>query len=278
MQFVSNKSDAAVDRLPSLVLSRNNVKIIGEGDITLLFGHGFGCDQTAWRYLLPFLSDSYKIVLFDYVGSGQSDLTAYNDYRYGTLDGYAMDIIEICKAAELDNICFIGHSVSAMIGLLAIKQVPDLFHKAVFIGPSPRYINDDDYLGGINQSDLDDLLEVMDSNYLGWSSMITAAIMGNENRPHLADQLNESFCATHPEIARKFARVAFQADNRADLQYLTIPSLTIQCFQDYLTSEYIAQYINQHTVNNKVVMLSSSGHCPHMSDPQAVSEAIRLFI
>lgn len=257
---------------------RNNVKVIGQGASTLMFGHGFGCDQNTWRAIVPAFQDDYKIVLFDYVGAGNSDLTAYAKDRYSSLDGYAQDIIDICEELQLTNIIFIGHSVSCMIALLALKINPSIFEKIVFIGPSPRYINDEGYEGGIEQQDLEELLEVMDNNYLGWSKMIAPAIMGNAERPELAIGLANSFCTTDPNIAREFARVTFLSDNRKDLQYLTIPSLTIQCDDDFLTSYTIAEYISENTTNNTVVMLSSSGHCPHLSDPEGVIKAIKTFI
>jgi sigma-B regulation protein RsbQ len=257
---------------------RNNVKVIGKGATTLLFGHGFGCDQNTWRAVVPAFEDNYRIVLFDYVGAGHSDLSAYAKDRYSSLEGYAQDIIDICAELELSQVIFIGHSVSSMIGLLAVKLQPSVFEKIVFIGPSPRYINDIDYAGGLERADLEELLEVMDSNYLGWSKMMAPQIMGNADRPELAEGLSNSFCSTDPGIAREFARVTFLSDNRADLQYLTIPSLTIQCNDDFLTSYEIAEYIHQHTVNNKVLRLTSSGHCPHLSDPQGVIEAIKSFI
>jgi len=260
------------------VTQRNNVKIIGNGSQILMFGHGFGCDQNTWRSVFPAFENDYKIILFDYVGAGRSDLSAYDDERYASLDGYALDIIDICKALELKNVTFIGHSVSSMIGLLAVKHSPEIFDKIVFIGPSPRYINDTDYHGGIDHKDLEDLLAIMDSNYLGWSRIVAPSIMGNPDQPQLAEELTTSFCATDPEIAKKFARVTFLSDNRADLSSLKIPSLTIQCEDDFLTSKEVANYIQQHTVNNQTVFLKTSGHCPHLSDPKGVIEAIKAFI
>jgi sigma-B regulation protein RsbQ len=251
---------------------------MGDGPTTLLFGHGFGCDQNTWRAVVPAFTYGYRIVLFDYVGAGQSDLSAYAKARYSSLEGYAQDLIEICAELELSEVIFIGHSVSSMIGLLALKLAPGIFEKIVFIGPSPRYINDMDYAGGLEREDLEELLEVMDSNYLGWSKMMAPQIMGNADRPELAEGLSNSFCSTDPGIAREFARVTFLSDNRADLKYLTIPSLTIQCNDDFLTSHEIADYIHQHTKDNTVVRLHSSGHCPHLSDPKGVIEAIKTFI
>jgi len=257
---------------------RNNVKIIGSGSKTLMFGHGFGCDQNTWRAVVPAFENDYQIILFDYVGAGGSDLTSYDQQRYNSLEGYAQDIVDICEKLKLSKLIFIGHSVSSMIGLLALKLQPFIFEKIVFIGPSPRYINEPGYHGGIDQADLEELLEVMDSNYLGWSQIVAPSIMGNADQPELAEGLVKSFCATDPSIAREFARVTFLSDNREDLRYLTIPSLTIQCNDDFLTSYAVAEYINKHTVNNQVIMLESSGHCPHLSDPDGVIRAIKTFI
>lgn len=228
----------------------------------LMFGHGFGCDQNTWRYIVPEFEKEYKVVVFDYVGAGKSDLSAYTDQRYATLEGYAQDVVEICEAFDLNEVTFIGHSVSSMIGLLAAKQHPERFSNMVFIGPSPRYINDESYHGGIDKNDLEDLLDLMDSNYLGWSQMLAPQIMGNPDRPHLGDQLAESFCSTDPTLARKFARVTFFSDNRDDLSSLQVPSLTIQCKDDFLTSETVANYIQSQIADNEVVLLESCGHCP----------------
>lgn len=260
------------------VLIRNNVKILGEGDQILMFGHGFGCDQNTWRYVFPAFLESYQIILFDYVGAGNSDLLAYNDERYSTLEGYAQDIIDICGYLDLKEVTFVGHSVSSMIGLLAAKMEPARFNKMIFIGPSPRYINTDDYHGGIDRSDLEDLLQLMDSNYLGWSKMLAPLIMSNAEQPHLSKELTESFCATDPSISKKFARVTFLSDNREDLASLTVPSLTIQCKDDFLTSEIVARYIQAKIPDNQVVILESSGHCPHLSDPDGVIKAISAFL
>jgi sigma-B regulation protein RsbQ len=264
--------------MSSSTIIRNNVKILGQGTETLMFGHGFGCDQNTWRYILPAFEQDYRLIVFDYVGAGGSDLSAYSDERYSTMDGYAQDIIDICNELEVRDVTFIGHSVSSMIGLLAVKQSPEIFKKIVFIGPSPRYLNDEGYKGGIDAADLDDLLDVMDSNYLGWSRMVAPLIMANEEEPQLAEGLTASFCATDPEIAKKFARVTFKSDNRDDLASLNIPSLTIQCEEDFLTSKEVAQYIQQNTVNNVIVMLPTKGHCPHLSDPKGVITAIQSFI
>jgi sigma-B regulation protein RsbQ len=260
------------------ILVRNNVKIFGSGPVTLMFAHGFGCDQNTWRYIIPAFENDYQIVLFDYVGAGKSDLNAYDPIRYSNLSGYAQDLLDICAELQLKNVVLVGHSVSSMIGLLAINQDASFFKKAIFIGPSARYINDDNYVGGMDLADLEDLLDVMDSNYLGWSRSVAPAIMGNPDRPELADSLAESFCTTDPDIAKRFARVTFLSDNRADLPRLSIPSLTIQCQDDFLTSDVTANYILDNTPGNQLMLLESSGHCPHISDPEGVIGCIKTFI
>jgi len=243
-----------------------------------MFGHGFGCDQNTWRAIIPAFEDHFKIIVYDYVGAGQSDLNAYNETRYSSLEGYALDIVEICNSLDLKNVTFIGHSVSSMIGLLAVKMEPQRFEKIIFIGPSPCYLNKPGYNGGMDAEDLEALLDVMDSNYLGWSATMAPLIMGKEHPSELADSLTASFCATDPSIARKFARVTFLSDNRADLADLSIPSLTIQCQDDFLTSADIALYIQEHTQNNQITLLESCGHCPHLSDPEGVITAIKNFM
>ena len=243
-----------------------------------MFGHGFGCDQNTWRLIIPGFEKDYKIVLFDYVGAGHSDITAYDDERYSSLDGYANDILEICQALQLQDVIFIGHSVSSMIGLLAVNMAPHTFSKLVFIGPSPRYLNDLNYPGGLERAELEELLEIMDSNYLGWSSTMAGHIMGNPDRPELAGGLAASFCSTDPTIAKQFARVTFLSDNRDDLPKLKVPSLTIQGKEDFLTNDDIANYIQEITPGNQITFLNSSGHCPHLSDPEGVIIALNSFL
>jgi sigma-B regulation protein RsbQ len=260
------------------IIKRNNVRVIGQGEQTLMFAHGFGSDQNSFNAILPAFENDYRIVLFDYIGAGESDLTAYDELRYKSLSGYAMDVVDICQALNLRDVIFVGHSVSSMIGVLAAELEPSLFEKLVFIGPSPRYINDEGYYGGMDLQDLEGLMEVMDSNYLGWSSTMAPAVIGNPDRPELGQHLTESFQAADPTIAKNFARVTFYSDYREKLPLLTVPSLTIQGQDDILTSVAVATYVNQHTPGNQMVLLNSSGHCPHLSDPEGVINAINSFI
>ncbi|TKK66667.1 alpha/beta hydrolase [Ilyomonas limi] len=262
----------------SNLLKRNNVTVIGAGREVMLFAHGFGCDQNAWRCILDAFTSDYKVVLFDYVGAGKSDLSAYDKTRYSTLQGYAQDILDICEALNLKDVIFVGHSVSSMIGLLAAKEKPAYFKKLVFVGPSPRYLNDENYTGGFEKEDLEKLFEIMDSNYLGWSRTLAPAIMGSSNGPALGEELANSFCATDPEIAKQFARVTFLSDNRKDLSGLKVESLTLQCADDIIAPQEVGYYMKEHTPGNTLVLMKAKGHCPHMSAPGETINAIKSFI
>lgn len=260
------------------VLKRNNVTISGNGTQVIIFAHGFGCDQNTWRYITDTFTNDYKLVLFDYVGAGKSDLTAYNADRYSSLHGYTADVLEICETLDIKEAIFVGHSVSSMIGLLAAVKQPSYFSKLVFLGPSARYINDKNYTGGMEQEDLDALFDVMDSNYLGWSASLAPAIMGNPERPQLGEDLANSFCATNPDIAKDFARVTFLSDNRSELGLLQVQSLTLQCAEDMLAPEAVGQYINKNTPGNTFLQLKATGHCPQLSAPNEIIGAIKSFI
>lgn len=244
----------------------------------MLFAHGFGCDQQSWQFMADAFTDDYKVILFDYVGAGQSDLSQYDKEKYATLDGYAQDVLDICEALDLSRVIFVGHSVSSMIGLLAANKAPQYFKKLVFIGPSPRYINEDGYIGGFEREDLDSLFEFMDSNYLGWSSQLAPAIMGNPDKPETGAFLTNSFCMTDPEIARQFARVTFYSDNRDDLGKLTVDSLTIQCADDIIAPLLVGDYMQANTPGNSLIHLSATGHCPHISAPRETAKAIRDYL
>ncbi len=260
------------------VLTRNNVRVIGDGTRPILFAHGYGCDQSMWRFVAGAFAADHRVILFDHVGAGGSDLSAYDAERYGTLHGYAEDVLEICRALDLRDVVFVGHSVSATIGVLAAVREPERFAKLVLVGPSPRYMNDGDYKGGFSREDLDGLIETLDSNQLGWSSAMAPVIMGNPERPELSDELRNSFCRTDPEIARRFARVTFFSDNRADLARVTTPSLILQCSDDAIASEAVGAYVHAHIPGSRLVHLEATGHCPHMSAPDETIAAMRAFL
>jgi sigma-B regulation protein RsbQ len=260
------------------ILKRNNVKVFGKGDKTMVFAHGYGCDQNVWSDMVNAFSDDYRIVTFDYVGAGESDLSAYDKERYSMLEGYAQDILEIYRALDLKDTILVAHSVSSMIGLLAGIQRPDYFSNIIFLGPSPRYLNDGDYIGGFEENDLEELFEMMDNNYLGWSRAIAPSIMGNSERPELGQRLANSFCATDPEIAKQFARVTFLSDNRDDLPKLTVPTLTLQCTNDIIAPISVGYYMNEKMQNNTLVILEATGHCPHLSAVTETIDAIKNYL
>jgi sigma-B regulation protein RsbQ len=261
------------------VLMRNNVVEYGPRDARpILFAHGFGCDQSMWRYVWPEFAEDHRVVLFDHVGFGDSDLSAWDPDRYATLEGYAEDILEICRERDLTDVVFVGHSVSAMMGILAAAIEPDRFSRLVLIGPSPRYIDDGEYVGGFTREDIDGLLESLDSNYLGWSSAMAPVIMGNEDRPALSEELTNSFCRTDPTIAAHFARVTFLSDNREDLGRVATPSLVLQCAQDSIAPEAVGAYVHDRLPNSSYVPLSATGHCPNLSAPEETVASIKAFL
>jgi sigma-B regulation protein RsbQ len=257
------------------VRQRHNITVTGPADApVMLFAHGFGCDQNMWRYVVPHFADTHRIVLFDHVGAGRSDPAAYDAQRYSSLDGYAADVVEICRELELENVTFVGHSVSAMIGVLAAQAAPELFAALVLVGPSPRYINDGDYVGGFEQKDILELLDSLESNYLGWSSAMAPVIMGRPDRPELGAELTESFCRTDPDIARRFARVTFLSDNRADLARVDTPTLVLQCTNDVIAPVSVGRYVATQMPNATLVLLDATGHCPNLSAPAETARAI----
>lgn len=260
------------------VMNRNSVTVTGNGGIPMLFAHGYGCDQNMWRFVAPAFTDTHRVILFDHVGAGQSDLSAYDRDKYSSLQGYADDLLQICEELDVRHGVFVGHSVSAMIGVLAAIKEPDRFDQLVLVCPSPRYINDDGYIGGFTEQDIRELLEFQDSNFLGWSSAITPVIMGNDDRPELAGELHNSFCRTDPAIAKQFAAVTFLSDNRADLPHVPVRSLVLQCQQDAIAPMSVGEYVHQHMPDSELVVLNATGHCPHLSAPEETIAAIQAFL
>jgi sigma-B regulation protein RsbQ len=260
------------------VLKRNNVTVLGAGKQTMVFVHGFGCNQQMWRLMVPTFAAEYRVVLLDLVGAGHSDLTAYNPAHYSSLDAHAEDVLAVLHALDLHDVVLVGHSVGAMISLLAAIEEPDRVAQLILVAPSPRYLNDVGYIGGFEPADIEELLEEMSNNYLGWSGNFTPVIMGHADRPELAAELNNSFCSTNPAIAQHFARVTFLGDNRADLPLVHIPSLIVQCAHDVIAPLAVGAYMHQHLPDSTLVVLDTSGHCPHLSVPQATSAAMQEFL
>ncbi|MFD7665012.1 alpha/beta fold hydrolase [Streptomyces sp. NPDC059788] len=261
------------------ILRRNNVTVTGnpEGP-TVVLAHGFGCDQNMWRLTVPALADTHRVVLFDYVGCGRSDLSAFQEDRYARLGGYAQDVVDVAEALDLRGAAFVGHSVSAMTGVLAAQQAPERFGALVMIAPSPRYIDDEGYRGGFTAADIDELLASLDSNYLGWSAAMAPVIMGNPERPELGEELTNSFCATDPDMARVFARTTFLSDSRDDLKTVEVPTLVLECAQDVIAPREVGAYVHAQIPGSTLVTLDATGHCPHLSAPEATNQAITGFL
>ncbi|HYE04285.1 MAG TPA: alpha/beta hydrolase [Planctomycetota bacterium] len=259
------------------VLVRNHVVIRGRGQ-PMLLAHGYGCDQNMWRHVAAAFAGDYRVVLFDHVGAGRSDLAQYDEGKYATLDGYANDVLEICDALALRDVVFVGHSVSAMIGVLAAARRPELFAHLVLVGPSARYIDDDGYVGGFARDDIDKLLDQLDSNHLGWSRAMAPVIMGNADRPALAEELAESFCRADPAIAKAFARVTFLSDNRDDLARVVTPALVLQCSHDVIAPETAGRFVHERLRGSRFTQLKATGHCPNLSAPDETVTAIKAYL
>lgn len=261
------------------VRRRNNICVSGNPDgRTLLFAHGFGCSQEVWRRVTPDLERDYRVVIFDHVGAGGSDLTAYDPGKYDSLHGYADDVLEIISQLELRDVVYVGHSVSSMVGVLAAGRRPDLFASLILVGPSARYVNDGDYVGGFEQNDIDSLLDSLDANYLGWSEQMAPLIMGNPEIPELGDELTTSFCSINPTIASQFARVTFLSDNRDDLLAVTTPTLVLQCSDDIIAPTVAGEYVHNNISGSTMVVMAARGHIPNLSSPEELVTEIRKFL
>lgn len=257
---------------------RNNISIIGQGKQTILMAHGFGCDQKMWQYLSPHFVDDYRLVLFDYVGSGNSDITAYTTEKYRHLEGYAQDVLDIIHELQLENILFIGHSISSMIGMIAAIKEPQHFSEIIMIGPSPCYINDGNYNGGFEKSDIGDLLETMEMNFSGWASYMAPVAMDATTEPHLTKALESNFVSSNPRVAREFAEVTFFSDYREEVENLHIPTLIIQCSNDSIVPIEVGYFLHNKIKNSEMVIMNVRGHYPHVSKPLETAEIIKHYL
>lgn len=257
---------------------KNNVRVVGSGVCPLVFVHGFGCDQNVWARLVPHFTDDYRVVLYDQVGSGRSDLSAYDESRYRSLDAYANDLLALCDAYELERPIVVGHSVGATIAMLAAIDAPDRFGGLAMIAPNPCYINDGDYEGGFERADVDELLDLLDSNYLGWTSTMAKVLMQHAERADVEAELTNSFCRTDPDIARHFARVTFLSDHRGVLPRLRTPSLLLQTQQDVVAPLTVGEYMHAHLPDSELVRMQAIGHCPHLSAPEETAAHVRRFL
>lgn len=260
------------------VLKRHNARLTGSSATTMMFAHGFGCDQHMWRFVAPAFEDKYRTLLFDHIGAGGSDLTAYDPVKYASLDGYADDIVDVARAAGVTDGIFVGHSVGAMMGLLAAKKAPELFGTLILVGPSPRYIDDDGYVGGFAETQIEELLEFLDSNHLGWSQAMAPVMMGNPERPELGEELTASFCQADPEIAKRFARTTFLSDNRADLSGVDARILILQTQEDVIAPIAVGEYVHRALPGSEFVLMEATGHCPNLSAPEETIAAIKAFL
>lgn len=259
-------------------LKRNNVVVRGSGSGAMIFAHGYGCDQNMWRYITPAFEQTYRTVLFDHIGAGKSDLTAFDKDKYATLDGYAQDVLDIIDELKLTDVVFVGHSVSAMIGALAAAKRPELFKKLILVGPSPRYVNDGDYIGGFTRDQIDELLLSLEDNHFGWSRTMAPVIMANPDRAELGEELATSFCSMDPEIAKHFARTTFLDDSRAVLSSVLTPSLILQCANDIIAPAEVGDYVHQSMPNSTLKYMEATGHCPHLSAPEETITLMREYL
>lgn len=277
-RYILLKIDWVNRMLKELVEIRNNVQIIGNGPKSILFAHGFGCDQQVWSKITPEFEKDYKVILFDYVGSGKSDKSAYSTERYSTADGYALDIVEICEAFELTNIIFVGHSISGMIGLLASIQKPALFEKICLIGPSPHYLNEPGYPGGFDKEDIEELLDMMEKNYKEWARYLAPIASKNPNRPDLTEEFKGILMANDQVIVRQFCKMTFNIDVRNELTKVVTPSLILQTKEDSIAPIEIGEYLHQELPNSQYILMDATGHNPHLSAPKETTQHIKNFI
>ena len=259
--------------------TRHNAQVRGSGERAMVFAHGFGCDQNMWRFVAPAFEADFRTILFDHIGAGGSDLSAYDPVKYASLEGYADDVVELCRELGVSGGVYVGHSVSAMIGVIAAKKAPELFAELVLVGPSPCYIDDGkDYVGGVTEAQIHELLDFLDRNHMGWSQAMAPVIMGNADRPELGEELTNSFCRTDPEIAKAFARATFLSDNRADLEDVPGRALVLQCTDDVIAPQCVGEFVHRSLPGSAFVLLEATGHCPNLSAPEETIAAIRAFV
>lgn len=256
------------------LVERHAITVSGQGETPMVFVHGYGCDQNMWRLMTPYFEPTHKVVLYDQMGAGRSDLDAYDKAKYASLEGFADDLIAVCESLALPPAIIVAHSISGTIALLAAKRRPELFARLILVGPSPCFINDGDYIGGFDRAGIEEMLEFLQLNHAGWSAQMAPVIMGNPDQPELAAELEASFCRTDPRVARQFARTTFLSDHRADLPKVGTPTLILQCDDDVVAPLSVGNYMHAAMPHADLVILRSAGHCPHISAAPLVSETI----
>lgn len=260
-------------------IKRNNINISGKGKKAIIFAPGFGCDQTVWKDVSPAFEEEYQVILFDYVGIGSSDLSAFDPVKYSKLSGYVQDVLDVCAALDLKEAIFVGHSVSSMIGLLASISKPNYFSHLIMIGPSPCYLNDPPgYYGGFEKEDLVNLIDMMEKNYIGWANSFSITLLNNIERAEVAKNLENRFCSTDPLIATTFAKACFFTDNRRDIVKVKVPSLILQCTDDIIAPKVVGEYLKMNMPNSRITYMNAIGHCPHMSDPEETIQSIKNYL
>ncbi|MEW6491595.1 MAG: alpha/beta hydrolase [Cyanobacteriota bacterium] len=260
--------------MASSIMQRNNVQVLGDGPQTIIFAHGFGSDQMAWRHQVATFASDFRIILFDHVGAGKSDFSAYSPRRYSSIYSYADDLLDLCAELKLTKSILVGHSVSGMVSLLAALVEPDCFSQLIFISASPRYLNDVGYYGGFEQSDLDALYEAMSTNYYAWASGFAPIAMATQDKPELAKEFANTLAAIRPDIAQAVSRVIFQSDHRAELPRLKIPTVILQASDDIAVPPEVGQYMANVIPHSKLIKINAKGHLPHLSAPDVVTSAI----
>ncbi|WP_066340396.1 alpha/beta fold hydrolase [Azohydromonas lata] len=260
------------------IFSQHNVKVIGNQAASIVFMHGYGCDQQVWRHVAPAFAQDHRIVLFDLLGSAASNSGTFDRHKYANLEGYARDLIEVCRAADLKRPVLVGHSISAMIAIVAARMAPDLFDRLVLLAPNPCYLKDGNYDGGFSREDIDQLLDTLDSNFFSWAHMMAPVIMNAPERPELAEELANRFCAMDPRVARHFAKVTFLSDCRHELSHVQLPCLVLQCSDDALAPLHVGEYLCEQLPHAELVVMRATGHCPHLSAPQETIELIRRYL
>jgi len=261
------------------IIKRNNINISGKGKKPIIFAPGFGCDQTVWKDVLPAFEEDYQVILFDYVGFGGSDISAFNSVKYGKLSGYVQDVLDVCAVLDLKEAIFVGHSVSSMIGLLASNAEQSYFSHLIMIGPSPCYLNDPpDYYGGFEKEDLENLIDMMEKNYIGWANVFSSTLINNAERTDAAKELEDRFCSTDPLIATTFAKACFFTDSRQDITKAKVPSLILQCTEDIIAPKGVGEYLKRNMPNSEITYMNTSSHCPHISDPDETILSIKNYL